>query len=78
MTCTRCQGLMLEEHMLDIEGGYGKMWGVSSRCVNCGYRDDAVIQHHRQLYAKPVMETTPVHEAFNLDWGSEEVESLAA
>ena len=78
MNCTRCQGLMLNEHMIDMEGGYGEMWSVSTRCVNCGHRDDAVIHHHRQLYAKPVMETIPVHEAFDLDWESEEVESLAA
>ena len=78
MNCTRCQGLMLHERMIDMEGGYGEMWSVSTRCVNCGHRDDAVIQHHRQLSAKPVMATMPGHEAFSLDWDSEEVESLAA
>jgi hypothetical protein len=78
MNCTRCQGLMLDERMIDMEGGYGEMWSVSTRCVNCGHRDDAVIQHHRQLSAKPVMATMPAHEAFDLDWDSEEVESLAA
>lgn len=78
MNCTRCQGLMLDERMIDMEGGYGEMWSVSTRCVNCGHRDDAVIQHHRQLSAKPVMATMAAHEAFNLDWDSEEVESLAA
>jgi C4-type Zn-finger protein len=78
MNCTRCQGLMLDEHMIDMEGGYGEMWSVSTRCVNCGHRDDAVIQHHRQLSAKPVMATMSAHEVFNLDWDSAEVESLAA
>jgi len=37
-TCTRCQGLMLEEQMIDMEGAYGEMWSTSSRCVNCGHR----------------------------------------
>lgn len=78
MNCTRCQGLMLDERMIDMEGGYGEMWSVSTRCVNCGHRDDAVIQHHRQLSAKPVLATMSAHEAFSLDWDSEEVESLAA
>ena len=78
MNCTRCQGLMLDEHMIDMEGGYGEMWSVSTRCVNCGHRDDAVIQHHQQLSAKPVMATMSAHEVFNLDWDSAEVESLAA
>lgn len=78
MNCTRCQGLMLDEHMIDMEGGYGGMWSVSTRCVNCGHRDDAVIQHHRQLSTKPVMATMSAHEVFNLEWDSAEVESLAA
>ena len=78
MNCTRCQGLMLDERMIDMEGEYGEMWSVSTRCVNCGHRDDAVIQHHRQLSAKPVLATMPAREAFSLDWDSEEVESLAA
>lgn len=54
------------------------MWSVSTRCVNCGHRDDAVIQHHRRVYAKPVIQTMPVYETFDLDWESEEVESMAA
>jgi hypothetical protein len=80
MTCTRCQGLMLEEHMIDMEGGYGEMWSVSTRCVNCGHRDDAVIKHHRQLYAKPVaaLQFMTVQAAFNLTMEPEEAESLAA
>ena len=78
MTCIRCEGLMLEEHMIDMEGGNGEMWSVSTRCVNCGHRDDAVIQHYRQLSAKPVMATMSAREVFNLDWNSEELKSLAA
>lgn len=81
MNCTRCQGLMLEEHMIDIEGGYGEMWCCSWRCFNCGHRDDAVLQHHRQLHAKRVagsLLTVPAQEAIDLPWESEGVESLAA
>ncbi len=78
MNCTRCQGLMLEERMIDMEGAYGEMWSVSTRCVNCGHRDDAVIQHHRELSAKRILEVMPVHEALDLDWDSADVEPLAA
>lgn len=78
MNCTRCRGLMLEEHLIDMEGGYGEMWSVSTRCVNCGHRDDAVIQHHRQLFAKPMMELMPGHETLNQDWDAEVVELLVA
>lgn len=81
MTCTRCQGLMLEEHMIDMEAGYGEMWSRSSRCVNCGHRDDAVLQHHRQLHARPIaanLHVVPAKETVEMSWESESVEPLAA
>jgi len=39
---------MMKEHLFDLEAGYGEMWACAWRCINCGHRDDAVIQHHRQ------------------------------
>ena len=80
-SCTRCQGLMMEEHMIDMEAGYGQMWSRSWRCFNCGHREDAVLQHHRQLHAKPVVlkpETVKVQEAFMAPWDPEKIEPLAA
>ena len=47
MHCSRCQGLMMEEHLLDMEGGFGEMWTTSSRCINCGHVHDAAIAQHR-------------------------------
>lgn len=80
MTCTRCQGLMLDEQMIDMEGDYGEMWNVSARCVNCGHRDDAVIQHHRQLYAKSMatFQSVTGQDTNEFPWDSEDEESLAA
>lgn len=81
MTCIRCEGLMLEEHMIDMEGGYGEMWSRSWRCFNCGHRDDALIQQHRQRQAKPILVTPPAvtdAELVELAWESESIESLAA
>ena len=79
MTCTRCQGLMLEEQMIDMEAAYGEMWSIGFRCVNCGHRHDAVIQQHRQAYVRPVAvsQTVAVSEALDLPWDSEQ-EPLAA
>jgi len=80
MSCTRCQGLMLEEHMIDLEGGYGEMWSCSWRCVNCGHRDDAVLRQHRQRYAAPIMvslQTMTVPETVALSWELESLEPLA-
>jgi hypothetical protein len=81
MSCIRCQGLMLEEQMIDMEADYGEMWTRSWRCVNCGHRDDAVLQHHRQLQARPIAVSphpVTVHETVELPWESESVEPLAA
>lgn len=47
MTCTRCQGLMVEDHFMDFDGTIGHMWAMGHRCMNCGNVHDAVIQQHR-------------------------------
>ena len=47
MHCSRCQGLMLKDYLLDMEGGFGEMWAHSWRCTNCGAIHDAVIEQHR-------------------------------
>ncbi len=47
MTCTRCQGLMVEDHFMDFDGTIGHMWTSGYRCMNCGNVHDAVIQQHR-------------------------------
>ncbi len=81
MSCTRCQGLMLDEHMIDMEGGYGEMWSHGWRCINCGHRDDAVVRHHRALHAKTMVvppQAVPVLETGELSWDSESGEPLAA
>ncbi len=80
MNCTRCQGLMLEEPMIDMEGAYGEMWSCSSRCVNCGHRDDAVLRHHRHAHARSIvvsLQAVP-QETVEVSWEAEFVEPLAA
>jgi hypothetical protein len=72
---------MLDEPMIDMSGAYGEMWSTSSRCVNCGHRDDAVLQHHRKLSAKPMaVNPQPVmaDETEEWSWEEESVEPLAA
>ena len=81
MSCTRCQGLMMEEPMIDMEAGHGEMWSRSWRCFNCGHRDDAVIQHHRQISGRPIVASPPtvvVEETLEQSWELESVEPLAA
>jgi len=61
MYCSRCQGLMKEEQLLDMEGQFGEMWTASLRCMNCGHVHDSVIEQHRlarqeQAVARPSRE----------------------
>ena len=51
MTCTRCQGFMVEDHFMDFDGTIGHMWVSGHRCMNCGNVHDAVIQQHRLAQA---------------------------
>ena len=47
MKCTRCQGLMVSDHLLDIRETMGSMWCKSWRCVACGNIVDPLIEKHR-------------------------------
>ena len=55
MHCSRCQGLMVKDQLLDMEGGYGKMWTTSLRCVNCGRIYDSVIEQNRLTKQEKVL-----------------------
>jgi len=47
MHCSRCHGLMMQVHLLDMEGGFGEMWAQCWRCTNCGSLHDMVIEQNR-------------------------------
>ena len=55
MTCSRCRGLMIEDHFVDLEGAFGEMWTTSWRCVNCGHVHDSVIEQHRLAQQEKVL-----------------------
>ncbi len=47
MTCTRCSGLMVVDHLLDMKESYLPMWMQALRCLTCGNIVDPLIhQHH--------------------------------
>jgi len=80
-TCTRCQGLMLEEHRIDMNGGDGEVWSFSWCCFSCGSGDEAILQQPLQQQVKPVAvspHTLMAQEAFGVPWESEEIQPLAA
>ncbi|MGQ0810588.1 MAG: hypothetical protein ACT4OO_05110 [Nitrospiraceae bacterium] len=49
MNCTRCEGLMVGDHLLDLQESGGPMWVRGWRCVACGNIEDSVISRHRVM-----------------------------
>ena len=48
MECMRCQGLMVEDHFIDMHWTGGLMWMKGWRCMNCGHVVDPLIEaNHR-------------------------------
>jgi uncharacterized Zn finger protein len=54
MHCTRCRGLMVQDHFMDFEGTSGYMWARSWRCMNCGHVHDPIIEQNRRTRPQPV------------------------
>ena len=80
-TCTRCQGLMLEEHTIEMDGGDGEVWSFSWRCLSCGYRDETLPQQPLQQQVESVAvspHTGTAQEAFGVLWKPEEIAPRAA
>lgn len=53
MKCARCEGLMLEDHLMDMEDFSEGMWVSTWRCMNCGHAVDPVMVANRQRQALP-------------------------
>jgi hypothetical protein len=49
MKCTRCQGLMVTDHLLDMQESYLPMWTCGLRCIACGNIVDPLINRHRMI-----------------------------
>jgi hypothetical protein len=49
MECTRCDGLMVADNLIDIQESAIPMWMKGWRCVSCGNIVDALIQQHRMI-----------------------------
>ena len=72
MHCSRCQGLMMKEHLLDMEGAFGEMWTTSLRCMNCGHVHGSVIDSivgldRRRSWYSPVVSRTIRMKRFILE-----------
>ena len=73
MHCSRCNGLMLKFHCVDLGGGLGEMWVHSWRCVNCGAVQDADVQQNRRqrVVSIPAYDDEPNHEQEDTFLGGE-------
>ena len=49
MHCTRCDGLMVTDSLIDLRESSIPMWMKGWRCVSCGNIVDPLIQHHRMI-----------------------------
>ena len=47
MRCTKCSGLMVVDHLLDMKESYLPMWMQALRCLTCGNIVDPLIHFHR-------------------------------
>lgn len=49
MECTRCDGLMVSDDLIDMHESSIPMWLKAWRCVSCGNIVDPLIQQHRMI-----------------------------
>lgn len=50
MTCIRCCGLMVVDHLLDMQESHLPMWMRGFRCVACGNIEDPLIRSNRMMH----------------------------
>ena len=66
MECTRCRGLLVEDHLYDSLGTQGFMSTRCWRCINCGHTTDPTAMANRRLHdatalLQPSEEPEPEH-----------------
>lgn len=79
--CSRCEGCMVEDFLLDMEDSSGPMWLQAWRCMNCGNIYEPVLQQNR--LAKETQMATPnaiaqPRHAENRSLGNRDLDQLAA
>jgi hypothetical protein len=49
MKCHRCNGLMVVDHLIDMEDDSGHLWLRGWHCINCGAVEDPEIYGRRLI-----------------------------
>lgn len=60
--CTRCEGLMVPDDLVDLQESYHPMRLQGHRCLSCGNVVDSLIQRHRMVqnsHLEPVTSSAP-------------------
>lgn len=81
MSCSRCNGCMVEDFLLDMEDSSGPMWLQALRCMNCGNVSERVLQHNRQTQTARLLANNPGAPAKSIEavpLGAEAMAHLAA
>lgn len=55
MRCTRCQGLMVVDDLVDLQESCLPMWMRGLRCVACGNIVDPIIMRNRVIQRSGVV-----------------------
>jgi hypothetical protein len=61
MRCTKCEGLMVSDHLIDIRESSIPMWMRGWRCVACGNIVDPLILRHRMIQEAGAMRLLNAH-----------------
>lgn len=81
MTCSRCNGCMVEDFLLDMEDSSGPMWLQANRCMNCGNVVEKLLQHNRQTQGATRHSSTsgaPIRNGDKVHLGAEASAHVAA
>ena len=53
MTCVRCQGLMIQQQIIDSHDEWSEGWISVLRCLNCGEILDSLVLNNRKNRFNP-------------------------
>lgn len=63
MKCPRCQGLMVIDFCVDLEGAPQSIWVKEWRCLNCGELfDKYTMENRKRSECGPPRTSTPRHK----------------
>lgn len=78
MSCSRCNGCMVEDFLLDMEDSSGPMWLPAWRCMNCGNVAETLLERNRQAHGITAISNTSGGKRDTQPRSKENIANLAA